>query len=83
MAVTGSISGKVTNHENNPIAYAIQGDDTLNSSIVRDNGTFTLGYLLDGAYRVDVEDDLFQTYRASDVTVNIGVNTDLGDIILD
>jgi len=83
MAVTGSISGNVTNHENNPIAYAIQGEDTLTSSIVRDDGTFTLGFLLDGSYRVDVEDDSLQTYSASNVTVNIGENTDLGDIILE
>lgn len=85
MDVTGSISGKVTNPEENPIAYAIQGEDTLTSSVVNPNGTFTLAFLLYGNYRVDIEDSAepAKTFSVSDVIVNIDEDTDLGEITLE
>ncbi|MEN8193124.1 MAG: DUF4382 domain-containing protein [Bacteroidota bacterium] len=83
-ARTGSISGNVTNHEFNPIAYAIQGTDTVTSSIVKDDGTFILGFLEAGTYQVDIEDsdDPIKTNSIFDVEVSVGESTDLADITL-
>jgi len=84
LAVTGSVSGRVTNHMHVPIAYAIQGADTLASSKVdTSNGNFRLGFLESGSYVVAVIDTLEQNYSMSDVEVVAGNDVQLGDITLE
>jgi len=82
-AITGSISGHVTNPDYNPIAYAIQGTETVTSSIVKEDGTFILGFLEAGTYQVYIEDsdDPVKTYTTSAV-VSVGESTVLDDITL-
>ena len=83
-ALCGSISGQVTNYENLPVAYAIAGSDTLNSTYVNENnGKFTLGFLPEGTYEVSVADTLDQKYLNQDVSVIIGTKTELGNITLE
>ena len=83
-ALCGSISGQVTNYENLPVAYVIAGSDTLNSTYVNENnGKFTLGFLPEGTYEVSVADTLDQKYLNQDVSVIIGIKTDLGNITLE
>ena len=82
-ALTGSISGNVLNNDYNPVAHAIQGTDTLTSSIVKEDGTFILGFLKAGTYQVDIgdNDDPIKSYSTSAI-VSVGENTDLGEITL-
>ena len=84
-AITGSITGFVTNTDFNPIAHAIQGSDTITSSIVKEEGAFVLGFLEEGTYQVDIEDsdEPTKSFTTSGVNVNIGESTDLGDITLE
>ncbi|MFC1650578.1 DUF4382 domain-containing protein [Candidatus Latescibacterota bacterium] len=83
-AECGSITGKVTNYENLPVAYAIVGTDTVTSSYVNeDNGKFTLGFLAAGTYEILIVDELGQTYSAPGTSVTVGSKTDLGDITLE
>ncbi len=80
----GAIIGQVTNYENLPVAYAIADGDTVNTSYVNENnGKFTLGFLTDKTYEVSVSDTLGQKYSNPDVSVIIGIKTDLGDITLE
>jgi Domain of unknown function (DUF4382) len=82
-AVTGSISGHVTNPEHAPLAHAIIGSDTITSSIVdTTSGFFKLAFLQDSIYSVVVEDTLDQKYTVDNVEVNAGQNFNLGDITL-
>lgn len=83
-AITGSITGRVTNPEFNPTAYAIQGTETVTSAIIKEDGTFVLGFLEEGSYQVDIEDnnDPIKSFSKSGVEVNIGQTNDLGDITL-
>ncbi|MFA7227862.1 MAG: DUF4382 domain-containing protein [Melioribacteraceae bacterium] len=82
IAVTGSISGMVSNHENAPTAFAIQGTDTLTSSFVKSDGNFTLGFLPAGLYKVVVSDTLNKSFTNPSVTVEIGKTNNLGNITL-
>ena len=83
MAITGSISGTVSNHENLPIAYAIQEGDTITSSIVNgDDGYFKLSFLPEGLYKVSVADTSENSYNQDDVRVNVGMSNNLGIITL-
>ncbi|NVM00746.1 MAG: DUF4382 domain-containing protein [Candidatus Helarchaeota archaeon] len=80
---SGSISGRVTNKEDLPIAYAISGTDTLTSSSVdTTSGDFLLGYIPEGTYTVSVVDTLGKTYTNSGVSVTVGQTTNLGEITL-
>lgn len=81
---TGSITGTVTNYELNPIAYAIQTNDTVTSSIVSTtSGEFTLAFLPEfGSYKVVVIDDEEKLFEQEGVSVTGGQSTDLGDITL-
>ncbi|MEN8191734.1 MAG: DUF4382 domain-containing protein [Bacteroidota bacterium] len=81
-AVTGSISGNVLNHQDYPIAYAIVAGDTVATSIVKDDGTFVLGFLEGETHQVDIQDSVGLYHSESGVSVIIGENTDLGDITL-
>jgi hypothetical protein len=83
MAITGSISGTVTNPEHLPLAYAIQNQDTITSSLPDTlSGFFRLSFLPAGTYTVSVRDTLDQSFEQADVVVTTGNNTDLGSITL-
>ena len=82
-AITGSISGIVLNYENIPISYAINGTDTLTSSLVdTTDGSFLLSFLPENTYRVVVIDTIDQKYEQEGVEVITGQNNDLGSINL-
>jgi hypothetical protein len=83
MALTGAISGMLTNPEHLPIAYAIQNSDTITSAIPDSTtGYFLLPFLPQGTYLVSVRDTLDQTYEQSGVMVTPGGKNDLGTITL-
>lgn len=83
MAITGSISGTVTNPADLPVAYAIAGDDTVTSSPVDGtDGSFRLAFLPPGSYTVSVSDTLNKAFTQSDVTVTAGQDNSLGQITL-
>ena len=80
---TGSIGGTVINYTNLPIAYAIAGADTITTTSVNlDNGQFTLAFLPYGMYSVAVTDTLGLVFANSDVSVTVGIKSNLGDITL-
>lgn len=82
-AITGSISGTVTNPENLPLAYAIVGSDTLTSTPVKkNNGEFMLAFLPEGPYTVAIRDTLNYSVEMNDVQVAIGSDNDLGRVTL-
>jgi hypothetical protein len=83
LAVTGSISGTVTNPKDTPEAYAIQGDDTVTTSLVDTlSGYFMLGFLPQGEYRVTVLDTIGLQYERDGIDVMVGEDFDLGEITL-
>lgn len=83
VALTGSISGTVTNVQGMPVAYTIAGSDTVNSTKVdAQSGAFKLAYLSAGTYTVAVSDTTGRAYTKSSVTVVAGVNLDIGNVSL-
>ena len=83
-AVAGSISGIVSNPVDLPIAYAIQGEDTLTSSLVNTtNGYFMLGFLGAGEYTVSILDTNDLKFNQDSVPVIVGENNDLGQVTLE
>jgi hypothetical protein len=83
MALTGSISGTVTNPANLPVAYALASADTVTSSPV--NGTtgfFRLAFLPPGIYSVSIADTLKQSFTQSNVMVRAGQENALGSVTL-
>jgi len=83
LAITGSISGIITNPEHLPVAYAIQNDDTTTSSLPdSSSGYFKLSFLPAGEYTVSVRDTLDQSFEQSGVMVQAGTNFDLGSLTL-
>ena len=83
-AVAGSISGTVSNPKDVPIAYAIQQDDTVTSSLVDTvGGYFMLGFLPEGEYTVFIADSNDLDFNQDNVWVTAGQNNHLGSIILD
>ena len=81
-AITGAISGTVTNPEHLPIAYALAGADTVTSSPVDSTGDFTLAFLTEGWYTIAIQDTLQQFFEEKDVAVAPGVATTIGSITL-
>jgi hypothetical protein len=82
-AVSGSISGLVTNPADVPQAFAIQGVDTITRSMVDTlSGEFVLAFLPEGVYNVFIEDTLGLKYAQDNVTVISGQDNDIGDINL-
>jgi len=82
-ALTGSVFGSVTNYENLPVAYAMQGSDTITSSIVSgDDGFFRLAFLEEGNYKVIVNDTIPREFIQEPVQVTPGSDFDLGSITL-
>jgi Domain of unknown function (DUF4382)/Carboxypeptidase regulatory-like domain len=83
MALTGSISGTVTNPADLPVAYAIAGADTITSSPVNGTtGAFRLAFLPPASYTVSVSDTLNKAFTQSDVTITAGQENSLGQITL-
>jgi hypothetical protein len=84
MAITGSISGNVSNPDSLPVAYAIQGSDIITSSIVSpDDGYFMLSFLPEGFYKVSVVDTSDNSYEQDDLQVTVGSDNKLGTITLE
>lgn len=82
-AITGSISGKVTNPEHLPLAYAIAGSDTVTSTAVdKNSGEFMLAFLPEGSYTASIRDTLNYSAQINDVQVVVGTDNDLGMITL-
>ena len=83
-AVAGSISGMVSNPKDVPIAYAIQEDDTVTSSLVDTvGGYFMLGFLPEGEYTVSIVDTINLEFNRDNVMVLVGENNDLGSVTLE
>jgi hypothetical protein len=83
MAITGSISGTVTNPEALPTAYALQAGDTVATSIVDSlAGTLMLAFLEEGAYTVSIKDTLGRQYQQENVGVSVGVDNNIGTVTL-
>jgi hypothetical protein len=82
-AVSGSISGNVTNPGDLPIAYALQGKDTTTSTIVDTlNGFFMLSFLPEGSYTVAIEDTIGKSFAQNDIIVIDGQDNDIGLVTL-
>lgn len=82
-AVSGSISGTVTNPEDIPFAYAIIGSDTITSTAVdTSSGYFKLSFLPENSYTVSVEDTLGKGFSQNSITVQSGSDYNIGEITL-
>jgi len=83
LALSGSISGTVTNPDNLPTAFAIQGNDTITTTLVNPvDGFFRLSFLPAGSYTVSIRDGLNRSATREDVVVVAGLEKQLGDIEL-
>ena len=83
VATSGSISGTVTNPDNNPVALALSGVDTVSTVFVDTiSGEFQLAFLEAGLYDVVVEDTTGARFDTTGVEVVQGADTDLGSIDL-
>lgn len=83
MAVTGSISGTVTNFANAPTAYALAESDTVTSTLVdRDTGQFSLAFLPEGIYSVAIQDTVGLSAEQNGLQVIAGRNLEIGSITL-
>jgi hypothetical protein len=82
LAITGSISGLVSNPESVPFAYAIAGSDTVTSTKVDTSGAFRLAFLPAGSYTVALQDSLDLTYVQDVAEVVAGSDNDLGTLTL-
>ncbi len=82
-AMTGSITGAVSNPSDLPVAYAIQDADTIASTMVDPlSGGFMLAFLPEGSYTVALRDTLGRAYTKDSVPVLSGKSYDLGIITL-
>lgn len=83
LAISGSISGTVTNPDSLPTAYAIQNGDTATSSLVNPvSGFFRLSFLPSGIYTVSIRDTLDKSATIDNVVVVEGLEKNLGNIEL-
>lgn len=82
-AVSGAISGMVTNPKDLPVAYAIQNSDTTTSTSVDTlTGFFMLSFLPEGSYTISIEDTTGKKFNQDNVNVIAGETKDLGNITL-
>lgn len=81
-AITGSVSGLISNPGNVPFAYAIAGSDTVTSTRVDSSGVFRLAFLPAGPYTVALQDTLDLTYVQDEAEVVAGSDNDLGTLTL-
>jgi hypothetical protein len=82
IALTGSISGTVTNPTNLPVAYAISGTDTITSSPVDTTGFFRLAFLPPATYTVSIVDTLNRKASQTNVLVTAGQDFPVGPLTL-
>lgn len=84
IAQTGAISGTVTNPAANPLAFAIQTNDTVTTAIVNTTtGEFTLSFLPEfGSYKVVVKDEDDLMFEQIGVSITGGQTTNLGEVTL-
>jgi hypothetical protein len=82
-AVDGAIKGVVSPKESTPAIYAIIGDDTLGTTYPDTLGHFLLRGLPAGSYNVTFEPNSdYQKIQKSDVSVQLGVITDLETVTI-
>lgn len=82
IAITGSISGTVTNPVNAPTAFAIAAGDTVTSSAVdAGTGNFMLAFLPEGSYTVSITDGT-ESFEQSGVSVTPGSDNNIGTVTL-
>jgi len=82
VAITGSISGTVTNPSNGPTAYAIAGGDTVTSSTVdTTSGDFMLAFLPEDSYVVSITDGA-NSFEQTGVSVTAGSDNNIGTVTL-
>ena len=82
---SGAITGEVVSEPRSGLtAYAIAGSETVASTAVDEtSGEFKLAFLPADTYTVTIADsDDYELYSQSDVVVNTGFTTKLGDITL-
>jgi len=83
VALTGSISGTVSNPESRPLAYALADGDTVTSSAIDiSSGQFMLAFLPADMYTVSIVDTAGATFQQDSVEVVAGTDADLGNILL-
>lgn len=82
-AVTGAISGVLSDTDHEPTAYAIVRQDTVTSTVPdTTNGIFILSYLPPEVYTVAIEDTMGRTATFGGVPVTAGETFALGGITL-
>lgn len=82
-AVTGSISGTVTNFADAPLASVMQNGAVITSTPVDlTNGSFRVSYLLPGTYILYIEDTTGKVFTKSDVVVTAGQDNAVGSVTL-
>lgn len=82
-AVTGAIAGTVNPVEARPTVHAIQGSDTLATTVAdTSSGEFELIGLDEGSYDISIDprNDGYETKDTTGVEVTIGETNDLGTI---
>lgn len=82
-AVTGAVAGVVDPAEAEPLVHAIQGSDTLSTTIADTaNGEFELIGLKEGSYDISINprNDDYETTDTTGVEVTVGETNDLGTI---
>ena len=83
-ATSGSITGTVTPIISSPAIYAIQGEDTVNTTRPDDLGKFVLQALPVGTYKVTFEPGAgFVPKVIENVAVTLGTATPLGSITIE
>ncbi|MBN1446384.1 MAG: DUF4382 domain-containing protein [Bacteroidetes bacterium] len=82
-AVTGSISGTVTNFADAPIAMVLQnGVEVTSTPVDQTNGSFRLSYLMPGSYDIRIEDTQGRVYTQDALTVTPGADNAVGSVTL-
>jgi hypothetical protein len=82
-AVTGSISGTVTNFGDAPLAIVYQnGAEVTSTPVELTNGAFRIAYLLPGTYDLRIEDTMDKVYTQSGILVVAGQDHAIGTVTL-
>jgi hypothetical protein len=82
-AITGAVSGVLSDTDHEPTAYAIIQDDTVTSTVPdTTTGIFILSYLPPDVYTVAIEDTTGRTATFGGVPVEAGGTFELGGIDL-
>lgn len=82
-AMTGSISGMVTNFDQKPTAMVLQGANVITSTPVdRTNGQFRLAFLPPGTYDLLIDDATDRHYQQATILVQSGKDVSVGTVTL-